>query len=289
MSSFKSYLESLGMSKTSIESYWIEAMRFINWTEDESLEVEQIGYNDVLTYIHYLQGKGLQQRTVQIYINNLRHYLNWLVSTGKRADNPIQNLAIKGVAKQKLHHILSRQELDGIYENYNVESPTGKRNKVIIGLMVWQGLETGDLSRIATKDLKLREGQIYIRGSRKSNERNLKLESHQILDLMEYALQARQLILQESRKESEKLLITAGESDNIKGALDKLNKTLKRQTPNLTTIKQIRASVITHWLKVYNLRQVQYMAGHRYVSSTEKYLVNDIEDLMTDIEKFHPF
>jgi hypothetical protein len=33
---------------------------------------------------------------------------------------------------------------------------------------------------------------------------------------------------------------------------------------------------------------VQYMAGHRYVSSTENYLVNDIEDLQDDITKYHP-
>ena len=52
--------------------------------------------------------------------------------------------------------------------------------------------------------------------------------------------------------------------------------------------KQVRTSVITHWLKQYNLREVQYMAGHRYVSSTEAYLVNQIDDLQADIDKFHP-
>jgi integrase/recombinase XerD len=30
------------------------------------------------------------------------------------------------------------------------------------------------------------------------------------------------------------------------------------------------------------------MAGHRYVSSTEAYLINDLEDLQDDIEKYHP-
>ncbi|PKP47998.1 MAG: integrase, partial [Bacteroidetes bacterium HGW-Bacteroidetes-12] len=32
-----------------------------------------------------------------------------------------------------------------------------------------------------------------------------------------------------------------------------------------------------------------YMAGHRYVSSTEAYLVNQTEDLQKDIDQFHPF
>jgi integrase/recombinase XerD len=33
---------------------------------------------------------------------------------------------------------------------------------------------------------------------------------------------------------------------------------------------------------------VQCLAGHRYVSSTEAYLINDLEDLTEDIAKFHP-
>jgi len=31
------------------------------------------------------------------------------------------------------------------------------------------------------------------------------------------------------------------------------------------------------------------MAGHRYVSSTEAYLVNQMEDLRADIDEFYPF
>jgi phage regulator Rha-like protein len=40
--------------------------------------------------------------------------------------------------------------------------------------------------------------------------------------------------------------------------------------------KQLRASVIVKWLKIYNLRKVQYMAGHRYISATEAYRQNEI-------------
>jgi integrase/recombinase XerD len=30
------------------------------------------------------------------------------------------------------------------------------------------------------------------------------------------------------------------------------------------------------------------MAGHRYVSSTEAFLINDLEGLQEEIDKFHP-
>jgi site-specific recombinase XerC len=68
-----------------------------------------------------------------------------------------------------------------------------------------------------------------------------------------------------------------------------LTNDIKSKYKQFVNFKQVRTSVITHWLKQYNLRQVQYMAGHRYVSSTEGYLVNQMEDLQADIDQFHPF
>jgi len=49
------------------------------------------------------------------------------------------------------------------------------------------------------------------------------------------------------------------------------------------------ASVIINWLKHYNLREVQYMASHRYVSSTERCRTDNLEDLQKELEKYYPF
>lgn len=54
-------------------------------------------------------------------------------------------------------------------------------------------------------------------------------------------------------------------------------------------MEQLRASVITQWIKLYNLRKVQVMAGHRYISSTEAYKANNLDDLKEDIKNYHPF
>ena len=63
---------------------------------------------------------------------------------------------------------------------------------------------------------------------------------------------------------------------------------IRKTNPGIQNPKQIRASVITTWLKDHNLRQVQYMAGHKYVSSTERYQANNLDNLKSKLEKFHP-
>ena len=69
---------------------------------------------------------------------------------------------------------------------------------------------------------------------------------------------------------------------------DRLFFELKKLNHKVKNAKQIRASVITHWLSQYNIREVQYMAGHRYISSTERYLQDDLESLHDYIESLHP-
>ena len=56
----------------------------------------------------------------------------------------------------------------------------------------------------------------------------------------------------------------------------------------MKSASQLRQREITEWLKVKDLRTVQYMAGHRYVSTTERYQSNNLEDLEEALNVHHP-
>lgn len=298
---FIDYLLFKGFSSSTIKSYSRDVICFEEWLNKENVSLETVSYADVL---HYIQGKKkhVKQRTLSTAVNSLKHYFNFLSNHGVVSENPTQNISIKGIRRKKLYNILSKQELEELYHNftftedekqtkqnwYKASKLTFKRNKVILGLLIYQGLNTSELKDLTTNDLKLREGKIYIAGSRRSNERELTLEALQIMDLMEYTLKDRIELLKEFKKESNHLIISAGKGEGINNTMAMLMEKLKDLNPNIENVKQIRTSVITHWLKTHNLRQVQHMAGHRYVSSTEAYLINDLEDLLEDITKFHP-
>ncbi len=303
--SFKKYLESKGHSFQSMDGEYRQTIYFLDWCEEENTEPEQATHRDLIGYIKHLQKRGIKQITVQKYLGSIKHYFNWLIKREIREDNPARNIDIKGIKRKSLYDIIKMPELETLYHNFEIPDENGKdrnqnwykaqiltakRNKVILGLMIWQGLGTAELAKLQTGDLKLREGKIYIAGSRKSNERELKLEAHQVLDLMEYTLETRKALLEIHGHETEKLFISNGTGANkLNNAMSYLVKKLNGQNPRVSSAKQIRASVITHWLKIHNLRETQYMAGHRYVSSTERYLVNQTEDLQKDIDQFYPF
>ena len=127
-----------------------------------------------------------------------------------------------------------------------------------------------------------------IPGSRNGNARTLKLESHQVLEMYEYILQTRKEILEKSGEKTDKLFISIEGGSDLANYMTRLMVRLRKQNKLVVNAKQIRASVIVKWLKQYNLRQVQYLAGHRYISSTEAYRINEMEGLTEEVNKFHP-
>jgi integrase/recombinase XerD len=301
MEQFTDYLIAKGYSNQTAKSIVNRAMQFTAWMQAQHLEETNIGYNDITAYIKTTQQRSIKTRTVQVIATNLKHYLDYLVDAGIISQNPALALNLKNVKRKVVYNILSPAELDTLYKMYQTEKETKenappqtlnilarKRNKILIGLIVYQGAAAEDLNNIQLTHVDMKEGKITIPGTRRSNERTLKLEPVQIFELYEYINESRKHILQLTRRQSNKLLVNTGQGNQIQNSLFKLFNVLRSQNSQVQNLDQVRASVITNWLKQYNKRKAQYMAGHRYISSTERYEASNIEALQDDIEKYYP-
>jgi site-specific recombinase XerD len=303
MQTLNSYLKTIGLKTATIRTHESAVYDFSNWAQDQNIEAKHATYNELLGYMQHLQKRGCSQRTIQLYMSGITHYYKWLVEIGVRLDQPTQGIVVKGAHRKRLHTIIAMKDLESLYDSFkpNTEYLSGTyrvwhktahinsiTQKVVYGLIVWQGLGSSELSALKVSDIQLREGKIYIPGVHRSNERVLTLQALQIMDIMEYIHQIRPEYLKGNTEPTEKLFVAMGGGVWGSNFLNRLIKTLSGHNPHITSLQQLRTCVITHWLKTNNLRQVQYMAGHRFVSSTEAYLVNDLDDLMEDIGKFHP-
>ncbi|SEC57164.1 integrase/recombinase XerD [Tenacibaculum sp. MAR_2009_124] len=189
-----------------------------------------------------------------------------MVSEHYRLQNIIKDLHIKGVKKSIKKNFLEFEELEDIYYSYPISKGNElvrKRNKIIVGLLVYQGLNTRDLQLLEVEHIQLYKGKIAIPGTRKSNTRELELKTWQLMEFMEYINAVRSEILERTDKETEQLLLPMGKSSNLHGVLAKITKELKAINNSFTDIKQLRTSIIISWLKNYSLRKVQYLAGHK--------------------------
>lgn len=300
-SKFKEWLQIKGYSKKTIASIITAVHYFIKWCEQENInDVTEVSHNDVMAYIQYQNMRGVCKKTVAHYVMHTEKYFLFLQSESEVTDNPCSNIKIKGIKRKVLHDILSGEELENLYNSCSIEikpseSPLNalsrKRNKIMLGLIVYQAVRSEEILQMKLTDVKLREGKIYIAGARRSNERTLKLESHQLYDMLDYINATRKQILQNRNTTvpEPELFMTVNKGTHLKNGLSLLIRQLRKANTKVKSLDQLRASVIVNWLKQYNLRKVQIMAGHRYVSSTESYKANNLDDLKEDIKNYHPF
>lgn len=293
---FIEYLKKRQFSHSTLDTSRIMLGLYLKWLEIENMEPEQISYQDLLGFMKYCSNKGTSQRTIQHYMNTVKHFYEHLEEEGRIDTNPVLGVEVKGVKRKVLYHILQPHELHQLYNQYPGETQRDRRNKVMLGLLVYQGIRTEEMTRLTVKDIKLREGKIDVLGSRKNNSRLLQLESHQVMDMYDYILQVRPEIMKmepkrksQSKIETDQLFIgEGGNCYSLSNFMTQLMIKVRKINPSVQNAKQIRASVITKWVKQYNLRKAQYLAGHRYISSTESYLQNDMEGLKEEVQQFHP-
>lgn len=285
---FNQYLEKRNYAVGTIKQYNILLVPFFDWLKQEQLHVKEVRYTDLLAYIKHASASGVSKNYMTKKVAAVRHYLNYLVKTKQVKDNVAANLFIKGSSRRLPHDLLSEEELNALYMNYKGKGLTYKRNKVMLGLMVYQGLGTEDLAKLEEGHLQLKEGKIYITGKRRSNSRILELKGHQVFDLQEYISKTRKLLLEIAERETDKLFISTGAGTRFSNIQTTMLKNLKKYMPQLKAINQIRSSVMANWVQQYNLREAQYRAGHRYVSSTERYQQSNADELKKDVQCFHP-
>ena len=59
--------------------------------------------------------------------------------------------------------------------------------------------------------------------------------------------------------------------------------------PQVKNIEHIRQSRMIIWISTLKLREAQYKIGHKFVSSTERYFVQNTSELVDEINTLHLF
>jgi len=142
---------------------------------------------------------------------------------------------------------------------------------------LFQGLHIGELDKLNRNDINLSNSTIYIPSTARSNSRVLELNQKQIIPFYEY-------LSKTDKHQNQKLF-----QNNIQKGFYLLLAELKAINPIIQNLQHIRASVLINWIKNDGKRKAQYKIGHRYVSSTQNYEIQDTSELSELMERTHLF
>ena len=295
MTNFIQYRLKNGYSEKTIKTQNHHVKSFLNWCIVQSITTENISYNEALKFINHERSRNISSASVIRALNSVKIYFDYLVESKAIQHNIIRQIKLRNEGKKALPELLTTQQLETIYHSFSnvpewsYKTATAKllhqRNTVILGLLVYQGLDSGEVAKLETTHINLAEGKIYIPSGRSSNARTLKLQAVQILPFKTYIEETRPKLHEKRQQQTPYLFPSKKYSDMICKIVEQ---TKKIGHPELKDTRQIRASVIMNWLKTNNIRQVQYMAGHKNIRSTEQYRNQDLTDLTKQLELFHP-
>lgn len=268
---FNEYLQSKNLAEQTIKIYLVEVNRYLSYLKAEEKEAENATKKDLLNYLKKAdEQRKVAASTKKSILGTIRHYYNYL-NQFYGVNNITHFIKIRGVKRKQIRQPITTEELELICDAFYYENQENIKGYLILTFAAFQGLTVTEISKINKQDIDLRKATLKIHRSKKINGRTLTLKAAQIGSLMQYFTNPEQ---------------TDFKTTNF--YYQSLYKKIRAISPKFEGFTQIRASLITGWIKTHGLRKAQYLAGHRYISSTENYLANDFESLQKDLESFHP-
>jgi integrase/recombinase XerD len=283
--SLEQYLREQNAPSTA-KRYQREINLFFLSLENKSIDPKTATYSQIMDYIGILRKKT---NNLSCSLHGIKHYYKYLVVTNQRQSNPAKSIKLRDKRNRdiQLQDLFKSKELAQLLDRNERYPILKNRNQIIISLLIYQGMANGEITKLELENINLEAGTIYIKSGRKTNSRELKLTGQQTFWLMNYLQTDRPKLLKE---ETNKLIISKLGTAETGEGIGYLMETLRKKFPGRKlNAKTVRQSVITNLLKEgKDLRIVQAFAGHKYPSTTEQYKQTQVEELKTQILKYHP-
>lgn len=219
---------------------------------------------------------------------SLNSFYRFLVSEGMRETLPFPpSYRIKGTRKKGIAAagILSPAELKNFLLHVCREEhrfgALACRNRVIVSMLVYQGLSGKEISALRPDHVDMDEGTLYIEKTPYTNGRKLFLKPDQYGIFHDYFGNGRIRLMKNYPDDFSKSLFivsTRGTGDLTDLIFRMLRKYRFLFPGKALTAENIRRSLIYNLLNVdkYPVDEVQYFAGHKWPSTTAAY-VNHID------------
>jgi integrase/recombinase XerD len=286
MKALETYLTALYRPGT-VKLYLRDAALFMGYMgEAKALKAS---YGELMEYLGYLRSQYTNARTVNRMLYGVKIYYDWLLASGQRSDHPARSVKLKDAREKpvQLQDLFTAKELQKLLERKERYQHARLRNELVISLLIYQALQLQEITGLELEDVNLEAATLYIRKTPKTNARTLKLEPSQVMLFYRYLHELRPRLI---KKPTSQLLLTLRGSAEKGEGIGYLLETMQHLYPDRKlNARSIRQSVLHNMLQAgKDLRLVQVFAGHKKVSSTEKYRQTGLEELKAAVLKHHP-
>jgi integrase/recombinase XerD len=269
---FLEYLaDNKGCSQNTLAAYSNDLNQLMTFVETNKGKGVLESNDEMLKdYLFNLRDRKYSSATVARKIASAKSFFKFMVDVGKSKNNPTQGLLSPRV-KRRSPSVLSPSEFRRLLtESAKLSTPEAKRDKVMLELLYATGLRVSELISLDTRDIN--SGQCYLYCSHGNSKRRVPFDSYIAKLLRDFIDGARFELLYDEREKAlflnrlGKRLTRQGFWEIVK------NYASKAGLGGKVTPRTLRHSFAAYKLQTgAELRDVQQLLGHVYISSTKVY------------------
>lgn len=281
---FKKWLTQRGYSRKTVETYTKEVQLFAEWCSENSIDANKATVDELYDFTDSCREKYNALNFARGCIGSLKHYYKCI----GRSTNPALLISLEKKEKTLPRNLLNEEALLSLYMCIVPSTFIKKRNKVMLGLMIFQAVKRKEFNSLKVEHLDLKNKQLYIPSDIVSNSRYVELKEFQIHELQTYLYELRPQLLIEAKKDTDQLFFSMGTGNKMNNAFTKFIKEIRVNAPYIESFKQLRQSRISLWIKEHGVRKAQYLSGVKYPTSLERYRDGGSENLRNKLKLIHP-
>ncbi|MDP4161476.1 MAG: tyrosine recombinase XerC [Bacillota bacterium] len=291
--SLKLFIEYLQIEKNysqyTIEHYHHDIDDFIKFMTEQVIEdCRNVQYLDARLYLTRLYERKLARKSVARKISALRSFFKFLVREKLTEENPFASVSIPK-AEKRLPDFFYEDELQLLFQSCETDTPLGQRNKALLELLYATGIRVSECCRIRLKDLDFYMSTVLVHG-KGNKQRYVPFGSFAEDALEKYISNGRKKLLSQQETNDSLFLNHRGGPLTDRGVRKILNSMIENSSlDGKIHPHMLRHTFATHLLNNgADMRSVQELLGHEFLSSTQVYTHVTNEHLRKTYMSHHP-
>lgn len=291
--SLKLFIEYLQIERNcaqyTIESYQHDINEFFMFMIEQGIDgLKQVTYLDIRIYLTKLFEKKLARKSVSRKISSLRSFYKFLLREKLIDENPFSLVSIPK-AEKRLPDFFYGEEMQQLFEACNKDTPLGVRNSALLELLYATGIRVGECSQLRIKDVDFFLSTVLVHG-KGNKDRYVPFGSFAHDALEQYIQNGRKKLMENHHNHDFLFVNYKGGPLTSRGISVILNKLMEDSSlTGKIHPHMIRHTFATHLLENgADMRTVQELLGHAFLSSTQIYTHVTNEYLRKSYMSHHP-
>lgn len=288
LSAFYDYLEFVKKySKHTSVSYKNDIEQFFLFitANDESLNVKDVNYQHIRTWITSLLSAKISAKSVNRKLSSLKSFFRFLQVQQIIDVNPMSKISGPKTPK-RLPVFVDENQMENLFQLVQFEDNfNGLRDKLILDIFYQTGIRRSELSHLKESDVDLFESTIKVLGKR-NKERIIPISLSLKRNLESY------FQVKKNKGLSNPILLVNEKGQALKD--QGIYNIVKKYLSQITSIQKKSPHVLRHTFATHllnngaDINAVKDLLGHANLSATQIYTHNTIDKLKKSYKQAHP-